>query len=52
MEKIDAFLIIGHQGVQAEETCSNVSSPVAVDTLSKTHLDQSCGSIHLVFYSN
>ena len=52
MYSIDAFLIIGHQSVQAEETCSNVSSPVAADTLSRNHLDQSRCSIHFVLYSN
>ena len=46
------MLIIGHQGEQAKETCSNVSSPVAVDALSKTHLDQSRCSIHFVLSSN
>ena len=40
------MLVIGHQGVQAKETCSNLSLPVAVEALSKTQLDQSRCIIH------
>ena len=30
-----ALFVIGHQGVQVNETCSNVSLPVALDSESK-----------------
>ena len=42
------LLIIGHQGVQVQETCSNVSSPVAVDTQSALDFNQLPCSIHLI----
>ena len=40
-------MLIGHQGTQAEETSSKVSSPVAVDTQSVPMFDQSDCSICL-----
>ena len=42
------LLIIGQQGVQVEETRSNVSSPVALDTQSAYNLDQTECSILVI----
>ena len=43
---------IGHQGVQAKETCSNVSLPLALDSESEQAISQSQrGILLLVLYS-
>ena len=42
---------IGHRSVQVEETSSNVSSPVSLDTLSVQLLSQSQRAIHLFIHS-
>ena len=36
----EALSVIGHQGVQAKETCSNVSLSVALDSESKVNFNQ------------
>ena len=40
MQLYDAYFVIGHQGVQVKETCSNVFLPVALDSESKVDFNQ------------